>query len=59
MTSRWIGFGSDGSIDERREANKGGSGGCLKVCKTFIRGFDSPPRLQPQFSDLFRSSLLP
>lgn len=46
MSSRWIGFGSILSFPGLVAANKSTSCGLIKVCKTFIRRFDSDPRLQ-------------
>ena len=46
MSLRWIGFGSNLGFPELFAANKSTSRGWIKVCKTFIRRFDSDPRLQ-------------
>jgi hypothetical protein len=46
MKAPWIGFGSNLGSPELFAANKSTSCGWIKVCKTFIRRFDSDPRLQ-------------
>ncbi len=46
MRLHWIGFGSNSGVLESGIANKSAFVGWLKVCKTFIRRFDSDPRLQ-------------
>ena len=46
MNFRWIGIGSNLDFSKLFAANKTTSCGLIKVCKTFIRRFDSDPRLQ-------------
>jgi len=46
MKARWIGFGSNLGFLELFAANKSTSCDLAEVCKTFIRRFDSDPRLQ-------------
>jgi hypothetical protein len=46
MRPCWIRFGSNFGFRKLSVANKSTLSGRIKVCKTFIRRFDSDPRLQ-------------